>query len=299
MLEVLKFIALGIGAASGLVGTLTETKDKSTGKLTRGGRTIVALIAASGVVAATTQSVELYLKRLADQADGAQRLQEFEALYSLTRPLGDLQLQVNVTYPVTTGIGGLDAIWLGRVRSATSKSFAVLNDADNPLRPRRDTANEGREYRLLVEPEFDVTLNRTPTQTGSDGAHLRDHGAGLMFRATAPRSLLYVHFDEQKIDNQIYAPTIRLIDDGSISSWRDLYGAEVIIHLPSTAPAGSRITRCKLTFTTGAQFGSRIIEVPLTEADRRSNPFNEPFSNITYVYILTEAELGAKPTLLH
>lgn len=298
-LEVLKFIALGIGAASGLVGTLTETRDKSTGKLTRGGRTIVVLIITSGVIAATTQSVELYLKSVADEADRAQRLQEFEALYSLTHPLGGLQLQVNVTYPVTKGIGGLDAAWLTRVRGSTSRSFAVLNDADDPLRPRRNATNEGREFRLLIEPEFDVTLNRTATQTGGDGAHLRNHGASLMFRAAAPRSLLYVHLDEQKIDNQIYASTVRLIDDGSISSWRDLYGAEVIIRLPPTAPAGARITRCVLTFTTGEQFGSRIIEVPLTEADRRSNPLNEPFSNITYVHVLTETELGARPTVLH
>ncbi len=299
LLEFLKFIALGIGATSGLVGTLKETKDKSTGKLTRGGRTIVALIVTSGVVAATTQSIELYLKRLTDKEDRAQRLQEFEALYSLTHPLGDLQFQINITYPVTTGIGGLEAAWLRRVRSSTSKSFAVLNDTDDPLRPHRSAADEARELRLLIEPEFGVTLNRTPTQTGGDGVHLRDHGAGLMFRTATPRSLLYVHFDEKKIDNQIHATTARLIDDGSISSWRDLYGAEMIIHLPETAPAGARITRCALTFSTGAQFGSRAIEVPLTDTDRRSNPFNEPFSNITYVRVLTEVELGPKPTLLH
>lgn len=298
-LAALKFIALGIGAASGLVGTLTETKDKPTGKLTRGGRVIVALIVASGVVAATTQSIELYLRRLADQADRAQRLQEFEALYALTHPLGALQVQINITYPVTSGLGGLDAAWLRRVRGSTSKSFAVLNDVDDPLRPRRNADDEAREFGLLIEPEFDFTVNKTPTQTGGDGVHLRDHGAGLMFRITAVRSLLYVHLDEKKIDNQVYAPTVRLIDDGSISSWRDMYGAEVIVQLPQTAPAGARITRCILTFSTGAQFGSRVIEVPLADTDRRSNPFNELFSNITYVRVLGEAELGSKPTLLH
>jgi len=299
ILELLKFIALGIGSASGLVGTLTETKDKSTGKLSRGGKAIIALIVASGVVAASTLSIEVYLKRRADQADREQRLQEFEALYSLTHPLGNLKIQVNVTYPIAKGIGGLDASWLARVRSSTSKSFAVLNDANDPLRPLGDSNDEATEFGLLVEPKFDVTLNRVPTQTGSDGVHLLNHGAGLMFRAAAPRSLLYLHFSEMKIDNQIYAETTRLIDDGSISSWRDLYGAEVIIHLPQTAPEGANITRFVMTFSTGAQFGSQIIEVPLTKAERRTDPFNEPFSNITYVHVLSKNELGTMPALLH
>lgn len=299
VLEILKFVALGIGAASGLVGTTTETKDKLTGKLTRGGRTIIGLIVASGVVAGSTQAIEVYLKRVADQADRAQRLQEFEALYSLTHPLGDLRVQINVTYPVTAGIGGLDGLWLSRIRRSTSNTYAVLNDSADALRPSPNESKETREFRLLIEPEFDLTLNRTPTQTGGDGVHLRDHGAGLMFRTSTPRSLLYVHFDEKKIDNQIYAPTAKIIDDASISSWRDLYGAELIVQLPQTAPAGARITRCTLTFSSGAQFGSRLLEVPLTDADRRANPFNEPFSNTSYVRLLSVAELGPKPASLH
>src|SRR5882762_9095651 len=104
VLALLKFVALGIGTASGLVGTMAETKDKSTGKLTRGGRTIIGFIVASGVVAASTQAIEVYLKMVADRADRAQRIQEFEALYSLTHPLGDLRVQVNVIYPITGGI---------------------------------------------------------------------------------------------------------------------------------------------------------------------------------------------------
>src|ERR1700688_2756799 len=125
-LAILKFVALGIGTASGLVGTLVETKDKSTGKLTNGGRTIVCFIVASGVVAGSTQAIETYLKRIADEMDRVQRLQEFEALYSLTHPLGDLRVQINVTYPIATGIGGLDGLWLSRVRQSTSGTFSAL-----------------------------------------------------------------------------------------------------------------------------------------------------------------------------
>lgn len=298
LLAFLKFVALGIGTVSGLVGTITETKEKSTGKLTHGGRLIIVLIVASGVVAGITQSIELYLKRLSDQADSTQRLQEFEALYSLTHPLGGLETQINVTYPITDGIGGLNAAWLGRVQRSTSKTFAVLNEADDPLRPQPNNG-EAREFGLFIKPEFDVEINRAPTQVGGDGAHLRDHGVNLMFRTSTSRTNVYVHFDDKKIDNQVYSPTARLIDDGSISSWRDLYGAELIIKLPQTAPTGARVTHCVLTFTNGAKFGSRIIEVPLTDTDRRANPFNEPFSNIAYVHVLTEAELGSKPSLLH
>jgi hypothetical protein len=51
ILGVLKFGAIAIGSISGLIGTLTETKDKS-GNPTSWGKRIVTLIVLSGVVAA-------------------------------------------------------------------------------------------------------------------------------------------------------------------------------------------------------------------------------------------------------
>ena len=302
LLAVFKFSALGIAAVSGVIATFTKTKDEATGKVTHGGKTLVVLIVVSSVISGVTLSIEMHQKEKADRRDRAHRLQEFEALYKLTRPLGDLQVQVNVTYPVTTGISGLDADWLDRVRRSmsTTTPIAVLNEPNDPLRPRQ--GHESAEFGLLVKPQFDIILNRSPTQTGGDGVHLRDYGAELMFSTTtAHRSYIHVQLieEEGKIDSQIDAPTIRLIDDGSIMSWRDLYGVEVIIELPQTAPEGARITRCALKFSTGAKFSSRIIRVPLTDGDRRTNPVNEAFSNISYVRILGEAELGPKPQLLH
>ena len=298
-LAVVKFTALGIATVSGAIATFTKTKDETTGKVTRGGKTLIVLIVVSFVASAITQSIEIHQKEEIERTDRAHRLQELEALYKLTRPLGNLQVQVNVTYPVTTGISGLDADWLNRVRRSMSTPIAVLNEQNNPLRPRQ--GDESAEFGLLVEPEFLIILNRSPTQTGSDGVHLHDHGAELMFRTTTAdisRIRIQLLKEKEKIDSQIYAPTIRVIDNGSIMSWRDLYGAEVIIELPQTAPVGTRITRCVLMFSTGAKVSSRRIEVPLTDGDRRTNPVNEAFSNISYVRVLNKAELGPKPQLL-
>src|SRR5690348_92208 len=66
ILDVLKFGAIAVGSISGLIGTLTETKDKTSGKPTLWGKRIVALIVVSGIIAVTTQSIELYLKHQSD-----------------------------------------------------------------------------------------------------------------------------------------------------------------------------------------------------------------------------------------
>src|SRR5437868_11532049 len=69
ILDVLKFGAIAIGSISGLIGTLTETKDKKSGKPTPWGKRIVALIVISGIIAVTTQSIELYLKHKSDETE--------------------------------------------------------------------------------------------------------------------------------------------------------------------------------------------------------------------------------------
>jgi len=74
-LDVLKFGAIAVGSISGLIGTLTETKDKESGKPTPWGKRIVFLIVLSGVIAVTIQSIETFLKHQSDTQDAQVRLE--------------------------------------------------------------------------------------------------------------------------------------------------------------------------------------------------------------------------------
>jgi hypothetical protein len=48
ILAILKFGAIGVATASGIVGTITNTRDKESGRATVWGKRIVALIVISG-----------------------------------------------------------------------------------------------------------------------------------------------------------------------------------------------------------------------------------------------------------
>jgi len=87
---------------------------------------------------------------------------------------------------------------------------------------------------------------------------------------TEPETSIYVHLDESKIDQQIESGTVKLIDNQGIMSNIDLYGAELIVMLPPTAPTGSKVTGFQLIF--GEE---RVAFVELKDSDRRENPFEE------------------------
>ena len=99
ILTILKFASLAIATTSGIVGTIAETRDKENKKLTKPGKLIVFLIIISSIVATSIQAIEVYIQNIAAEEDRKQRIQEFEALYSLTHPLGELNFQINITYP--------------------------------------------------------------------------------------------------------------------------------------------------------------------------------------------------------
>ena len=217
-----------------------------------------------------------------------------ENLYRLTHPLGDVRVELMVHYPIRDDeIAGLEARWLQRVRAATDKSWAIIEQA-SPLNP--DPEDDRREYSLLRNPEFDLIFNNPPTQSGTDGAYLRDHGAQLLLRTTMPVTGIYIHFDEKRIDQQVKAPTVRLLDEQRIASWRDLYGTELIVTLPETAPTGTTLLSCNIFF--GPGLGAGALFLPFNDTERRANPINQPFSRITYVKVLSEKELGPKPAVI-
>ena len=286
-LALLKFTAIGIAAAFGIVAALTKTRDETTGKVTRGGWTLVFFMIASGTIAAVTQAIEISISNEQQRADRLHRLQEYETLYDLVHPLGELRVHINATYPMSMDPDSIGDVWLKRVSDALppSSRHVLLNEPDNVLRPRGDVNSERAVFELLVEPEFDIGINRSAAKAFHDE---------LLFRTTGkPRiSRIYIHFDEGKVDSQIEITALRLIDDRRILSWRDLYGAEVTVYIPGFAPPGTEFTRVSMTFMTDAQFGQSI-EVPLDKPRKRPGDYK-----VGYVSILTEAELGPEPVLL-
>lgn len=285
-LAFLKFAAIGTTAAIGIVAALTKTKDEATGKVTRSGWTLVSFMIAAGAIAALTQKLELSILNEQQRAEQRYRLQEYEALYDLAHPLGELRVHINATYPMSMSPGTIGDVWLTRVRNALppSKEYALINDPDDVLRPRGDVNSERAVFELLVDPEFDIGINRSPARAFHNE---------LFFRTIEPRaSRIYVHLDRGTVDSQIEATTLRVTDDRTIRSWRDLYDAEVTLYVPGFAPPGTKFTRFSMTFMTGAQFGQSI-EVPLTEIRRRPGDYR-----VGYVVKLTEEELGPEPQLL-
>ena len=285
-LALLKFAAIGIAAALGIVAALTKTRDETTGKVTWGGWTLVVFMIASGTIAAVTQTIEIFISNEQQRADRLHRLQEYEALYDLVHPLGELRVRINATYPMSMDPGGFGGVWLKRVSDAqpASSRYVLLNEPDNVLRPRGDVNSERAVFELLVEPEFDIGINRSAAKAFHDE---------LLFQTVQPRvSRIYIHFDEGKVDSQIVATTRRITDDRRILSWRDLYGAQVTVYVPGFAPPGTEFTRVTMTFMTDALFGQSI-EIPLAEPQTRPGDYKKG-----YVFTLTEAELGSAPDLL-
>ena len=111
------------------------------------------------------------------------------------------------------------------------------------MNPKADV--ERYEFRTLKQPEFDLTFNRKPTQVGGDRKHVVDHDAELLLRTADAQTLLYIHLDEMRIDQQVTANTVRVVDSQDIGSWSDLYGAELIIQLGTL---GYAITGFNLIF---------------------------------------------------
>lgn len=291
-LAALKFLSLGTATTLGIVATLTRTRDETTHKITRGGRTLVALIIVSGMISALTQSAELHLASKEKQNDRNRRLQEYAVLYDLTHPLGDLNVHINATYPIVVAGNGVGAKWLRRVDESVPRQKIVLNQPDNPLRPDRDIREEEGIYDLLVEPEFDISINRLKTKSDEN-----DRFSGhddLYFRTTTPsNSMIYAHLDQKKVDSQIKATAVRLFDKGNIQSWRDLYGATITIHFPRGTPLGSKFSRCTISFSTGARFAFRRFSIPDDGLLTKSSD-----SHIGCQFILTEDVLGPIPRLL-
>lgn len=294
-LAALKFLALGTATTLGVLATLTRTRDEVTNKVTQGGRILVILIIVSGVLSAVTQSVELYLTNVERRKDRAERFQEYEVLYDLAHPLGQLDVLINATYPIVVKDDGFGTNWLRRVGGSFPKSERqfILNNPKDPLRPNENMPDEQEVFDVLVNPVFKVSINHPQKHTNSKRFSGYDD---LLFITTSPAlSRIHVHLDEGKVDSQIGAAAVRIFDKGTIRSWRDLYGATVEIEFPVGAPLESKLSRCTLSFSSGERISLKGFSIPsegLNVESTNSHP------SIGCKFVLTEEQLGPMPKLL-
>lgn len=163
LLDILKLCATGLGIISGLIGTLTITKDKQTGDVTRWGRKLVAVIVLSGIIAAASQWRESQLKRTADADALQQRLSDETNIktiirqatslqndLSLERQLSDKQQNELVEQNKTLGKAAT-----GVERNALSTNAALLNT----LR-LSDPLQDPRFVNLYVTVDYGTVVTR-------------------------------------------------------------------------------------------------------------------------------------------
>jgi len=82
-LQILKFVSLIVGSVSGVIGTLKDTKDKETGRLTRAGRFIVFLLVTSGIIAVISQTLESYIQHKDSLVQQEKRREDNKRLESI------------------------------------------------------------------------------------------------------------------------------------------------------------------------------------------------------------------------
>jgi hypothetical protein len=81
--QILKYASLLIGSTTGIIGTLSDTKDKKTKKLTKSGKTLISLLVISMIVAIISQSFEIRLKQIEDDKLEVQHMKDIAKLDSI------------------------------------------------------------------------------------------------------------------------------------------------------------------------------------------------------------------------
>jgi hypothetical protein len=126
-LDFLKLCAIGLGAISGLIGILTNTKDRESGKTTASGRILVAIIVISGLISITSQSVEIYLQRDSDRKEHEQRVADERTTQAILTSAGLINGQLHEqTKTLDQTIVGVERT--ARASNATLQNTKRLSD---------------------------------------------------------------------------------------------------------------------------------------------------------------------------
>jgi hypothetical protein len=95
ILEIIKYAAIAIGSALGLLGIMTDTRDKKTNKITPWGKRISAIILIAGLFAIVSQSIESYLKKRSDEIAKSEQIKSQKKLESIISSANDITKNVD------------------------------------------------------------------------------------------------------------------------------------------------------------------------------------------------------------
>lgn len=285
-LQILKFASLAVGTASGLIGTLRETKEKGTDRLTKSGRLLVSLLVISGFIAISSQSIESYLKHKADVRNEIERQRQIEETQALLlqasrqlAPLYPLDVTMQISYP--KDYKGFKAYFEWLVQRHKKQNQLLL--AIPVSRGSNDVPDETRnslEYpaKVLLEPWIEISffkkgnenwnspdlvlmggrdLNRPDLWLGAYGGvgiesmqteHQYDSNASFTYSLVRP--------EEGVISNLTLRNPLVKIDNGEILSYLDLDQATMIVDITNSRNADGNLGRMSFGFKSGGRKGT-------------------------------------------
>jgi type III secretory pathway component EscS len=175
--EILKLSAIVVGTVSGLIGTITQTKNKRSDRLTRWGQIIVALLVVSGVLSATIQSVEDYQSIKKDKEEAASRSVEENRTKAILLEAEQLKQGIDSQgKALDTTVSGIDltARNMNEVFTAQTNALLDMYSLTHPLGSLRVALNVSYPIAEGVG-QLDATwLQRVHASTGKNWAVIND-----------------------------------------------------------------------------------------------------------------------------
>ncbi len=330
-LEILKYCSIAVGTTSGLLGTITQTRDKETGKLTRWGKHMVVLIAVSGVVTTAIQSVESYLKSRSDAEYTAAQNESSTRIAKILTQADVLKTQLDAQNKslgsAVTGIGDTTK----QLQTVYASQNRVLHDTYAMLHPlgklhlscsieipfSGPVILNSHWYAIVKSPEDserfpewgpakeeDPTLYamlhgrllayfNKPPRHGQAKRVFESKGYDLYFRSENVESSLHMLEENSKtFINNVSATMVRGSDNQKIATWEDLQQSELVVPLPVAYSPEAELKSCRFVFG-GPTDAEQSTSLDITfNPSQRQTQENE---NVFYVVSLSKLS-AARPS---
>lgn len=292
VLAVLKFAGISLSSIFGLLGLLTSFRNPQTGQVTVWGRVALVGIVLSGLVAASSQALEM---RRAAEAELAQAQQTNKQLHEIRRALDPIGEELMVTYVIEIDLTHpAFAAYAARLRAdledrqrnapdpnlpraAENIEFSYYSDrrtilsavfrSDSALSPRRHVDAERHAALFLNAPRLTLVANRQATPIDANYSD----GDFFFYTQPGPAEARFVYSVREPnmmrvfVTSGPYGPS--LISNGAFASYLDFEGAQLAVGLLRPFdPNGQRsdgawkLTRAALVLPRG-----RTIEAPMDE----------------------------------
>jgi hypothetical protein len=279
LITILKYIALFISSISGILGLLSDFRDKQTNKITKNGYRLLWLIVASGFVSLALQSLELYRDKKKDEIAEQKSLEEAkrtnQMLSDLNRTLNPIK-DINVSYTIQIPLydpklknykarlitsldsifGTLSNVGIEERREILDKDYGIFVTGysansilsielrkDSPLLP--DKMNETLAYYVLQYGEVDYKFYDSTVRNISDTTIPDFHftvATGIVNNGLNGEHKIEYNFENKAL----YIEAFMVNSDprywdktGKIISIPDLSKAKSIITLPSIVVSGN------------------------------------------------------------